>query len=96
MKYMHHSNIKKHIMKRSIFRSVLIGILLAVLTFVAFRLVIVLLLVGTIFKLSGKGKWRRQQWKEHKLAYADKIRGMNDADFESFKSNVGTRNGQCY
>ena len=76
-------------MKTSIFRSILIGLLVGLLFFVATRLILVLLIIGAIYKLSGKGRWRREQWRAHKLAYADKIRSMNDDDYENFKSNMG-------
>lgn len=79
-------------MKNSIFKSILIGLLVGVLFFVAARLILVLLIIGAIYKLSGKGQWRREQWKSHKLAYADKIRNMNADDYESFKSNFGKQN----
>lgn len=80
-------------MKKSFFKSALIGILLGLLTFFAFRLVIILLIIGAIFKLSGKGKHKRQQWRGHKLAYADKIRNMNDDDFQEYKTNFGKGRG---
>lgn len=54
-------------MKNSIFRSILMGLLIGVLVFVAFRLVLVLLIVGAIFKLAGGGKWKREQWRQRKL-----------------------------
>ncbi len=81
-------------MKNPIFRSILIGILFGVLAFVAFRLVLVLLIIAAIFKLSGKGKWKRRQWREHKLAYVDSIRNMNDEEYNNFKSNYG--HGHCH
>ena len=81
-------------MKNSIFRSILIGILVGVLAFVAFRLVLVLLLIAAIFKLSGKGRWKKRQWREHKLAYVDNIRNMNDDEYSNFKSNFG--HGHCH
>lgn len=76
-------------MKNSIFKSILIGLLVGVLFIMATRIMIVVLIMGAIFKLSGKGKWKREQWRTHKLAYADKIRNMNEDDYDSFKSNFG-------
>jgi len=37
-----------------------------------------------IFKLSGKGRGRREEWRAHKLAYVDKIRNMGDEDYANF------------
>jgi uncharacterized membrane protein len=81
-------------MKNSIFRSILIGLLLGVLVFMATKLILVLLIVAAIFKLSGKGKWKKEQWKTHKMAYADNIRTMRDEDYEKFKENYGQHH--CY
>jgi 5-bromo-4-chloroindolyl phosphate hydrolysis protein len=81
-------------MKNSIFRSILIGLLLGVLVFMATKLILVLLIVAAIFKLSGKGKWKKEQWKTHKMAYEDNIRTMGDEDYEKFKENFGQRH--CY
>lgn len=71
-------------MKKSIFKLILIGLLVGFLAFFATRLIIVLLLVGAIFKLSGKG--RREKWQTYRLAHADKIRNMSDEDYEVFKA----------
>lgn len=81
-------------MQISIFRTILIGLLVGVLAFFAIKLVVILLLVGAIFKLSGKGKWRREEWRAHKLAYVDRVRNMSSEDYESFKSNFGK--GRCH
>ncbi len=81
-------------MKNSIFRSILMGLLIGVLVFVAFRLVLVLLLVAAIFKLAGGGKWKRAQWRQQKLAYVDNVRNMNEDEYEQFKSNFGQ--GHCH
>jgi hypothetical protein len=81
-------------MKNSIFRSILMGLLIGVLVFVAFRLVLVLLIVGAIFKLAGGGKWKREQWRQRKLAYVDNVRNMDESQYEEFKSNFG--HGHCH
>ena len=83
-------------MKNSIFNKILIGVLIGVLAFIATKLMIVVLILAAIFKLSGKGKWKREQWKSYKLAYADNIRNMNEQDYESFKTNVGNKNCHHY
>jgi hypothetical protein len=79
-------------MKISIFRYIIIGILLGFLAFVAWKLFIIVFLVGAILRLSGRAKWRKGE--SRKLAYADKIRSMGDEDFEDFKSNFG--NHSCH
>ena len=81
-------------MKNSIFKSILIGLLFGLLVFMAPKLFFALLIIAAIFKLSGKGKWKREQWKTHRMAYADKIRSMGDEDYENFKENFGKHH--CY
>lgn len=80
-------------MKISIFRAVLIGVLIGILTFVAFRLVLIFLLLGAIFKLAGKGRGRQQHWHERKLAFVENVRNMNEDDYQNFKSNFGKHHG---
>ncbi len=75
-------------MNTSIFRTIAIGALVGLLFFVAFRVVIVFAILGLIFKLSGKGRMKKQHWKDRKLAYVENIRNMNDDEFEQFKSNA--------
>ncbi len=81
-------------MKNSIFGTILIGILIGFLAFFATKLLVVLLLIGAIVKLSGRGKWKSEQWRSYKLAYADKLRNMSAEDYETFKSNSGK--GNCH
>ncbi len=78
-------------MKTSIFRSILIGVLLGLLVFITPRLIIALLIIGAIFKLSGKGRWRRAKFREHKMAFADKVRNMSEEEYSTFKSNTKTQ-----
>lgn len=73
-------------MKISFFRAVLIGVLIGALTFIAFRLVLVLLIVGAILKLAGKGR-RNGNWREHKLAYVEEIRTMKEDEYQTFRSH---------
>lgn len=80
-------------MQISIFRAILIGLLLGLLAFFATKLIVILLIVGAIFKLSGKGRWKGEQWKSYRLAHADKVRNMSPEDYEDFKSNFGK--GHC-
>ena len=82
-------------MKISIFRSVLIGLLVGILFFVAARLVLILFIVGAIFKLSGNGKWRRKQWNERRVVFMENVRGMNDEEFEDFKQDF-EGNHRCH
>jgi len=78
-------------MKYSIFRSILIGILFGLLTFIAPTLILILLIIGAIFKLSGKRRrWHKGQYHNYKVAFADKIRNMDEAEFADFKSNMNT------
>ncbi len=82
-------------MRISIFRSILIGVLVGALIVVATKVILVLLIVGAIFKLSGVGRWKKKQWKEQRLAFVENIRGMSDEEFNHFKENFG-KNRKCY
>ena len=79
-------------MKNSIFRSILIGLLVGLLAFFAFRFVIILLLVGAIFKLAGGGKGKHKKWQSYRMAHADNIRSMSEEEFQAFKTNEGQHN----
>lgn len=81
-------------MKISIFRSIIIGVLIGALMFLAFRLMLVLLIVAAIFKLSGAGRWKKTQWREQKLAYVESVRNMNEDEYQQFRSNFGQ--GHCH
>jgi hypothetical protein len=81
-------------MKTSIFRTILIGMLVGILAFFAIKLIVVVLLIGAIFKLSGKGRWNREKWKAQKMAFTDKLRNMSDDEYDAFKMNYGK--GRCY
>ena len=83
-------------MIKSIFRTVAIGILIGLLFFIAFRSFLVLAIVGLIFKLSGKGRWKRTQWRNRKLAFVDQVRNMDADEYESFKSNFGQKHCHHY
>lgn len=77
-------------MKTSIFKSILIGILIGILFFVATKIMLILLIIGAIFKLSGKGKWNRGKWKEKRMSFLDDIRRMNDDEFNKFNETFMT------
>jgi hypothetical protein len=81
-------------MIKNIFKTIAIGILVGLLFFVAFRFIIVLAIVGLIFKLSGKGRWKREHWYNRKLAFVDRVRNMEADEYESFKRNYG--NHYCH
>ena len=81
-------------MKISIFKSILIGILVGVLVVISTKIIFILLIVGAIFKLSGASKWKKGKWREQKLAFVENVRGMSDEEFNSFKENFG-KNRKC-
>ena len=58
------------------------------------KIILILLIVGAIFKLSGASKWKKGKWREHKLAFVENVRGMSDEEFNNFKENLG-RSGKC-
>jgi len=79
----------------NILRAILIGVLSGILFFVAFKFVLILLLIGGIFMLAGGGRRKRMYWKEQRLAYVENIRNMNDDEYQQFRSNYG-RGHHCY
>lgn len=79
-------------MKNSIFRSILIGLLVGLLAFFAIRFFIILLIIGAIFKLAGMGKGKHKKWHSYRMAHADNIRSMSEEEYESFKTNEGQHN----
>jgi hypothetical protein len=83
-------------MIKTIFKTIAIGVLVGLLFFVAFRVIVVFAILGLIFKLSGKGKWKREHWRNRKLAFVDRIRTMEDDEFENFKSNYGQNHCHHY
>lgn len=90
-------------MNKSILKSILGGALLGTLIFFTGPLIFIVLLLKFIFTPFGMG---RMMFAGHRggfgrmgmppLAFADKIRGMNDEEFNSFKEKMQTRfNGGC-
>jgi hypothetical protein len=82
-------------MKTSIFKSILAGLLLGVLFFVAFRFVLIVLLIAAIFRLSGMGRWKREHWNNRRMAFAESVRNMNEDEYEQFRSK-GHHHGYCH
>lgn len=84
-------------MNNSIFKSVLIGLLLGLLAFVAGRFLLVALIIGAILKLAGKDVWNKQGRRGHagqgerKLAFANKVRSMTEEEYEFFKTKMGNQ-----
>lgn len=81
-------------MKISIFRSILIGILVGILMIVATKIIFILLIVGAIFKLSGASRWKKEKWRKHKMDVIKNIREMSDEEFNNFQEKFG-RNRKC-
>jgi len=85
---------------KSILRSIAIGILIGALAFFAFQLVITFLIIGGIIMLLSRRRFDRrafgnERFGGHRFAFADKIRNMNDEEYDSFKKrfeNRGCRN----
>lgn len=75
-------------MIKSIFKSILAGVLFGALVFFAFRVVIIFLLIGAIMKLMGGGN-RRHRFMPHRMAFADNIRNMSEEEYQSYKTNFG-------
>lgn len=76
-------------MKKSILKSIIGGLLIGVLAFFTGPFALFLLVPFFIFGIFG---YRRRWWHGHAgmspLAFADKVRGMNDEDFANFKNQL--------
>jgi len=81
---------------KSILRSIAIGILIGALAFFAFQLVITFLIIGGILMLLSRRRFDRrafgnQRFGGHRFAFADRIRTMNDEEYDAFKKNFENR-----
>ncbi len=76
----------------NIIRAIAIGVLLGILTFIAFKFVIALLIIFTVFRLAWGGKkWNREKWQNQRLAYIDSVRNMNEEEYSQFRNDFGHR-----
>lgn len=81
---------------KSILKSIGIGILIGALAFFAFHLVITFLIIAGIMlffttRRFGRRGFGHQRFREYRLAFADKIRNMNDEEYNSFRTNFENR-----
>ncbi|WP_296151065.1 hypothetical protein [uncultured Flavobacterium sp.] len=77
---------------KSILKSIAVGILIGALAFFAFKLIITFFIIGGIMSLFARRRFSRQGFGPGKFggprfAFADKIRNMNDEEYNSFKAN---------
>ncbi len=79
-------------MNQSVLRTVAGGILIGALAFFAFKVVIALVVVGLLFKLFGGGRYGSGRFGDHRLAFADRIRAMDEDEYQSFKTRFA---GKC-
>ncbi len=82
-------------MATTIFKSILIGILMGTMIFFAPGFIIGLAITMLIFRLMIGGRMRGGRYKEYRLAFADKVRSMSDEEYEQFKSKVHNHRGHC-
>lgn len=81
---------------KSILRSIAIGILIGALAFFAFQLVITFLIIGGIVMLLSRRRFDRRAFGNHqfgryRFAFADRIRTMNDEEYDAFKKKFENR-----
>lgn len=83
-----------NILLKSILAGLLLGAALFVLPFFLLRIALFALLVGALFRLLGGGRFRRGGWGPgYRPAMADRIRQMNDEEYNEFKQRFGQ--GPC-
>lgn len=83
---------------KSILKSIGIGILIGALAFFAFKLIITFFIIGAIMMLFRRRRFERHgfgpgKFGGHRSAFADKIRNMDEEEYNSFKSNF--ENSRC-
>ncbi len=90
-------------MAKQIFSTILIGILLGVVIFMApfflLKIFIFFLLIGAICRLwwgGRRGGWKGRGWGGYHYAYADKIRNMNEEEYKAFKEKMDSSCGGYY
>jgi len=74
-------------MKKSLVKSILIGIIIGALIFFAPMVFLVLLIFGVLMKIFGRRRYAKK-YKERRFAFTDKIRGMTDDEYSSFKEKM--------
>lgn len=76
-------------MLRTILAGALIGAVIFAVPWFALKVVLFLLIIGIFFRVfRGRGHRGRYGW-----TYPDKIRSMNDQEYEEFKNKWGSRCG---
>ena len=81
---------------KSILKSIAVGILIGALAFFTFKLIITFFIIGGIMSLFARRRFGRQGFGPGKFggprfAFADKIRNMDEEEYNSFKSNFENR-----
>jgi hypothetical protein len=81
-------------MTRSIFKPIVAGIFIgAALFFIPFfllRVLVVFLIIGGLFRLFGGRGFRGRYGRGFHPAFADKIRNMNDQEYNEYKQSYGS------
>ena len=79
-------------MNNQLLRTILAGVLIGGLVFAfpwfTLKVLFFLLIVGAFFRIF-RGGWRGRYRGPYGWAFADKIRGMDDAEYEEFKGKWG-------
>ncbi|WP_080055224.1 hypothetical protein [Spirosoma aerolatum] len=82
---------------RSILAGVLLGAALFIMPFFLLRVILFFILIGTLFRLFGRGHFRRGGWRSRRFGYmpafADRIRQMSDDEYNQFKQRF--EQGRC-
>lgn len=86
---------------KSILKSIGIGLLIGVLAFFAFKLIITFFIIGAIMMLFRRRRFERHgfgpgRFGGHRFAFADKIRNMDEEEYNAFKSNFENRSCDRY
>lgn len=85
-------------MNNQLLKTILVGVLIGAAIFAApffaVKVLIFFLIIGIIFRVfRGRGYYHRRRWGYGPWAYADKIRGMSDQEYQEFQEKY---QGRCW
>ena len=84
-------------MNKSLFKPIAFGVLFGALAFFLpfflMKVFFFFLIAGLFFRMFGRKRHGGPGWGGYQMAFADKIRGMNDTEYEAFKQQF---QGRCH
>lgn len=72
---------------KAIIAGALIGAAFFFIPFIILRIFLFVLVLGTLIRIFGRGKWGRGFGPGNRVAFADNIRNMSEEEYARFKQN---------